>query len=241
MTTQIDLLEKRAKESVHRGEHTVLLFPERNAYLVIDSTPRFSEKFSGKVTSHPVDSGSKVSDHHVTDNPKLQIEGVISDAGFIPYSQRLEQIGANVASKIGAVLGNEEDNAARLSRSKAARSFLQLATAQRFSQVVIVVFSHQSYNNCYITDLTFDRDKDKQSASWFKMSLEQIQTATVTTTTINAVKKTADEKTDADSQPESDGGTKGTSKKSGESQLSALSKSFSEKLKKALTALQGGG
>lgn len=229
MPANLVALEKRAKESIHRDVHTILLFPENNSYVVIDAAPKLTETFSGKVSIHPVDDGGNISDNHVVNNTKLQIEGVISDAGFFGFGGQISSAINNVKSSINDLFGREESLTDRVNRSKAARSFLQLASGVIFSRNVTVVFSHQSYNNCYMTNLVFTRDKDTSDALRFSASLEQIRSANITTTTVNAVKKTSG-KTGEDSENDSDSGTKGTLKEEGTSFI----KGFVDNVRKSL-------
>lgn len=48
-------------------------------FIYLDAVTRYDKDLSGKVTSFPVDSGANISDHFIANNPKLSLEGVVSD------------------------------------------------------------------------------------------------------------------------------------------------------------------
>lgn len=60
--------------------------------IYLDVTTEWRRKYGGKVTSHPVEAGVEISDHFVSDNPKIHIKGVITsvDFSFIPSVTFLE-------------------------------------------------------------------------------------------------------------------------------------------------------
>ena len=60
--------------------------PNQNArgMIYLDATTEFNKIFSGKVTSHPIESGVSVSDHFIVENPKFRVTGVISGADLSP-------------------------------------------------------------------------------------------------------------------------------------------------------------
>lgn len=47
-----------------------------------DAVLEFSRRYSSTVTKHPVETGAFISDHVVTDNPVMTINGVLSDVDF---------------------------------------------------------------------------------------------------------------------------------------------------------------
>lgn len=51
---------------------------EVQGIVYLDSVTSYSRSLKGKVTSHPVDSGSNISDHFVANNPSFTIRGVVS-------------------------------------------------------------------------------------------------------------------------------------------------------------------
>lgn len=52
--------------------------PESAGFIYFDATTVYTQQYSGKVTSHPVDGGGNISDHFVRNNPVITISAVIT-------------------------------------------------------------------------------------------------------------------------------------------------------------------
>jgi hypothetical protein len=52
--------------------------PESAGFIYFDATTVYTQNYSGKVTSHPVDGGGNISDHFVRNNPIITISAVIT-------------------------------------------------------------------------------------------------------------------------------------------------------------------
>lgn len=55
-------------------------------FIYLDAVTAYSRSLSGKVTSHPVDSGVSVSDHFIANNKEFTLKGVISDVDITGVS-----------------------------------------------------------------------------------------------------------------------------------------------------------
>nr|DAH57162.1 MAG TPA: hypothetical protein [Caudoviricetes sp.] len=86
-------------------------------FVYLDSVTLYSQDHSGKVTSHPIDVGSNVSDHYFKNNPKYKITAVVSGvdistgtyliqdtAGNVPYNAIPAPSAVNVSSTDSSVL-----------------------------------------------------------------------------------------------------------------------------------------
>jgi len=51
---------------------------EGGGFIYMDSVTAYTQNYSGKVTSHPVDGGANISDHFVKDNNKITISAIIT-------------------------------------------------------------------------------------------------------------------------------------------------------------------
>lgn len=51
---------------------------EGGGFIYMDSVTAYTQNYSGKVTSHPVDGGANISDHFVKENTKITISAVIT-------------------------------------------------------------------------------------------------------------------------------------------------------------------
>lgn len=60
---------------------------EPSGFIYLDAVQSYTSSFSGKTTSHPVDSGASITDHFIKDNSIYSISGVISgtDLSGIPF------------------------------------------------------------------------------------------------------------------------------------------------------------
>lgn len=61
---------------------TVAIKRANGDLLWFDAVLDFSRRYSSTVTKHPVETGAFISDHIITDNPVLIINGVLTDADF---------------------------------------------------------------------------------------------------------------------------------------------------------------
>lgn len=55
-------------------------------FIYLDAVTAYSRSLSGKVTSHPVDSGVSISDHFIANNKEFTIKGVVSDVDITGVS-----------------------------------------------------------------------------------------------------------------------------------------------------------
>ncbi len=60
-----------------------------SGFIYFDVVTKFSKQLTGKVTSHPLDAGAKITDHYVSENPKYTIVGVISSADISGIPERI--------------------------------------------------------------------------------------------------------------------------------------------------------
>lgn len=61
---------------------TVGIKTQDGGIILFSAVTSRSESYGGSVTSHPIENGSKISDHIVTNNPSFSIDGVISAVDF---------------------------------------------------------------------------------------------------------------------------------------------------------------
>lgn len=61
-----------------------------------DAVTDFKKDWSGRVTEHPIEAGASITDHFVSNNPKIKIKGVISHVDFSSIPQTLSLDGEPV-------------------------------------------------------------------------------------------------------------------------------------------------
>lgn len=76
------------------------------ALIYMDAVTSYTRNIGGRVTSHPLDSGVSISDHFISENPKFQVEGVITGVDISGISSLVK-------------VDNEKPNNARVKPSAA--------------------------------------------------------------------------------------------------------------------------
>lgn len=188
---------------------------QNNDVILFDSILSFSESYQGSVTSHPVEDGSKISDNVITENLKIKIQGVVTDYNFwnplkdaanvaVPgYDYNRTESMGRVDTDGSPALSDEpvpsdyagKDNDTSTS-VKAAMDVVRqrLIAIQRGKEVVTVlgyiVREKDSlivrYENCVITDLSFDTSPDSGYAIYPNISIEQVNVVKVKVTQAEA-------------------------------------------------------
>lgn len=190
---------------------------QNNDVILFDSILSFSESYQGSVTSHPVEDGSKISDNIITENLKIRIQGVVTDYNFWNPLKDAANVAVpgydyNRTSSMGRVgtdgspaLSNEpvpsdyagKDNDTNTS-VKASMDVVRqrLISIQRSKEIISVlgyiVREKDSlivkYDNCVITDLSFDTSPDGGYAVYPNISIEQVNVVKVKVTQAEADK-----------------------------------------------------
>jgi len=188
---------------------------QNNDVILFDSILSFSESYQGSVTSHAVEDGSKISDNITTENLKLKIQGMVTDYNFWNPLKDAANVAVpgydyNRTGALGLTDSNGspalsdapvpsdyagQDNDTNTS-VKAAMDVVRqrLITIQRGKEIVTVlgyiVREKDSlivkYENCVITDLSFDTSPDGGYAIYPNISIEQINVVKVKVTQAEA-------------------------------------------------------
>lgn len=153
----------------------------------LDSVTNFTESFNGSVTSHPVERGSKISDHTIVENPKLKLSGVVSDYNFVNPLKSISAIAYE-----GGLLNSQENlrilpsGDIGVSTYTIVSKLSQEIVKQRLRDIqsqslFITVFCYSnkgnllySYPNCILTSLDFKEDSDSGEAVYPELSIEQV-------------------------------------------------------------------
>jgi len=193
----------------------VLKTQKNNDIIMFDTITSFSESYQGSVTSHPVEDGTKISDNVVTENVRIKIQGVVSDYNFwnplkdaanasVPHynigDSRFSSMG-NIDTNGRTVFSDEQvpqdytsnkDNSSVKSAMFTVRD--RLIRIQREKELITVLAYTLTgndseitrYENCVITDLSFDTSPDSGYAIYPNISIEQVTTVKVKTQFANA-------------------------------------------------------
>lgn len=61
---------------------TIAILRENGDLIWFDAITQFSERYSGALSTHPLESGGLITDHVTSNNLAIQLSGIISDADF---------------------------------------------------------------------------------------------------------------------------------------------------------------
>ncbi len=121
--------------------------------------------FSSEITSHPVETGSSISDHVYLNPIKIKFEGAILDSST--------DIISTVRSTASLFSGNILDNIYGKSRKQlAAYEFLK-NTYYNKTPVTIISY-YDTFENMVIESMSFPRDGKTGDQLYFEMTLKQI-------------------------------------------------------------------
>jgi hypothetical protein len=158
--------------------------------ILVDATMSDAATYGSEPTSHPVESGSEISDHAILKPIELKIEGFISEtplslnaqkAGLIAAvgSSALQQIGGFkgglattlstlVAGKAGAALFSETENPLDEARKK----LVELVNSKK---LITIATKYQVYTNMMLYSLTINRDNSTGRALRFNATFREIK------------------------------------------------------------------
>lgn len=90
---------------------------QAGGFLYFDAVTSWDENYSGTATSHPIDSGSNITDHYVSNNPTFRMSAVISSTdistsvgniqnsnGDVPYNVEIEPFPVTVVNSGDSLL-----------------------------------------------------------------------------------------------------------------------------------------
>ncbi len=128
------------------------------AGIAIDCSLRETHKKSADISNIPIETGSSISDHRRTKPAELTLEGIISDAGFVPDQE-----------------------------SKHAR-YLALMEKVEGTEVFDVITGLRIYRDMVFTDFQVTRDATTGEIIQFTAQMQQIQFATSKSVPVIATK-----------------------------------------------------
>lgn len=143
--------------------------------LSIDSVTKVSENFSGTITSHPVESGSNISDHLFLNNYKLSISGVVSDYSFA----NAQTVSFNSDGTLNTPLVKQGSATQRLRSDLincfSNREMLSVVISGKTARAETDAATYGTYENLFITSLSFDDSEESGEAIYPTISLEQVR------------------------------------------------------------------
>lgn len=166
-------------------------------FVEFDSTVEVSTEFGGSLSTHPVESGARITDHFTRENPVFSVRGVTSNTPVFP-------VGGGTRS-FGATYQRNEFNAVEGGGKRTKNLYDVLTTMYGNGSVFTLVCDLDSYDNCIIKSMGFSQTSDKAEALYVDLTVEQIR---VVGTQRVVSPFPVDPSKAVDSQPTSDAGTR---------------------------------
>lgn len=162
------------------------------SYLTFESISSYSENWTGTVSKSTVESGFPIADHINIENPVFNVSGVLSEYSIFrddreiywngeDFVQALENTSesSHLIAKDYLIKTTKGGTVITLLESKV-NSFLSNGT-QRYEKIRSGLT--KEYNNCVITDLSFEVSENTQNSSIrVSMKIEQLNIARTQTT-----------------------------------------------------------
>lgn len=126
-------------------------------FIEFDSTVELVTDFSGSVSSHPVEKGSRVADHFTRENPKFSVRGVTSNTPILSVDE------ANVTGNTGKRTQNTYD---------------ALKGMYLSASLFTMVADLDSYPNCIIKNFGFTQNAQQAESLHVDLEIEQLRIVT---------------------------------------------------------------
>ena len=160
--------------------------------ITLSCVTSFDESYTGSVSSHPIESGSTITDHVTSDNDKFKVSGVVSDYDFLNPSKDLatKKEGYDdgyLRSAVTASFANGLLNtygAIVPDKQRAEYIKRRLIDIRKNSLLVTILEYPDSgelvqHTDCILTSLSFKEDENTGYAVYPDMSFEKINVVQV--------------------------------------------------------------
>ncbi len=169
--------------------------------ITLSCVTSFDESYTGSVSSHPIESGSTITDHVTSDNDKFKVSGVVSDYDFLNPSKDLatKKEGYDdgyLRSAVTASFANGLLNtygAVVPDKQRAEYIKRRLIDIRKNSLLVTILEYPDSgelvqHTNCILTSLSFKEDENTGYAVYPEMAFEKINVVQVKVEEVNTSK-----------------------------------------------------
>jgi len=169
--------------------------------ITLSCVTSFDESYTGSVSSHPIESGSTITDHVTSDNDKFKVSGVVSDYDFLNPSKDLatKKEGYDdgyLRSAVTASFANGLLNtygAVVPDKQRAEYIKRRLIDIRKNSLLVTILEYPDSgelvqHTDCILTSLSFKEDENTGYAVYPDMSFEKINVVQVKVEEVNTSK-----------------------------------------------------
>ena len=168
--------------------------------ITLSCVTSFDESYTGSVSSHPIESGSTITDHVTSDNDKFKVSGVVSDYDFLNPSKDLA-FGKEGYSDEGRSAATSRFTNGLLDsgiidvpdKQRAEYIKRRLIDIRKNSLLVTILEYPDSgelvqHTDCILTSLSFKEDENTGYAVYPDMSFEKINVVQVKVEEVNTSK-----------------------------------------------------
>lgn len=148
--------------------------------LEIDAVPRRTHEFTSTVTSHPVESGLKISDTIIFNNKKLTLDGMISNTPIGIFQSLGGLFGAaisttNIGAAVGVVAGNTIVSLLQDEGDRVQNALKFLTELYEDGIPFTVVTKLRTYNDVVLTNLQLNETPETSNTLNFTATFEEIK------------------------------------------------------------------
>lgn len=168
--------------------------------ITLSCVTSFDESYTGSVSSHPIESGSTITDHVTSDNDKFKVSGVVSDYDFLNPSKDLAfgKEGYSDEGRSAAVSrftnGLLDSGLIDIPDKQRAEYIKRRLIDIRKSSLLVTILEYPDsgelvqHTDCILTSLSFKEDENTGYAVYPDMSFEQINVVQVKIEEVNTSK-----------------------------------------------------
>ena len=168
--------------------------------ITLSCVTSFDESYTGSVSSHPIESGSTITDHVTSDNDKFKVSGVVSDYDFLNPSKDL------ATGKEGYSDEGRSTAVSRFTNGLLDSGLIDVPDKQRAEYIkrrlidirknslLVTILEYPDsgelvqHTDCILTSLSFKEDENTGYAVYPDMSFEQINVVQVKVEEVNTSK-----------------------------------------------------
>jgi len=173
--------------------------------ITLSCVTSFDESYTGRVSSHPIESGSTITDHVTTDNDKFKVSGVVSDYDFLNPSKDLALEDVSL-SKEGFPDASRSESTSRFTNGLLDSGLIDVPDKQRAEYIkrrlidirknslLVTILEYPDsgelvqHTNCILTSLSFKEDENTGYAVYPDMAFEKINVVQVKVEEVNTSK-----------------------------------------------------
>jgi len=173
--------------------------------ITLSCVTSFDESYTGGVSSHPIESGSTITDHVTSDNDKFKVSGVVSDYDFLNPSKDLALEDVSL-SKEGFPDASRSESTSRFTNGLLDSGLIDVPDKQRAEYIkrrlidirknslLVTILEYPDsgelvqHTNCILTSLSFKEDENTGYAVYPDMAFEKINVVQVKVEEVNTSK-----------------------------------------------------